>query len=175
MVHAYEERLLDLLRDDSLGGKLCAELGAQGLACVAASSNSFLELVYAVVQRDRAGLLDSAIAIAQQSREQQHKQAVCWLAALLLRKAPDSAADVVERLLKLPNVPKSVAEQLVSAGVRVSYAQLLAAANSMVAGVEVWVQAQQQLGIQTDIPAAAVAICCGGEWVSGASAVATAL
>jgi hypothetical protein len=42
--------------------------------------------------------------------------------------------------------------------VRVSYAQLLAAANSMVAGVEVWVQAQQQLGIQTDIPAAAVAI-----------------
>jgi hypothetical protein len=32
--------------------------------------------------------------------------------------------------------------------------------------VEVWVQAQQQLGIQTDIPAAAVAICCGSNWVS---------
>jgi hypothetical protein len=41
----------------------------------------------------------------------------------------------------------------------------------MVAGVEVWVEEQQQLGIQTDIPAAAVAICCGKEWVSGTRAV----
>uniref|UniRef100_A0A383VCX7 Uncharacterized protein n=1 Tax=Tetradesmus obliquus TaxID=3088 RepID=A0A383VCX7_TETOB len=34
----------------------------------------------------------------------------------------------------------------------------------MLAGVEVWVQAQQQLGIRTDIPAVAVSICCGGDW-----------
>uniref|UniRef100_A0A383WDR5 Uncharacterized protein n=1 Tax=Tetradesmus obliquus TaxID=3088 RepID=A0A383WDR5_TETOB len=34
----------------------------------------------------------------------------------------------------------------------------------MVPGVEVWVQAQQQLGVQTDIPAAAVTICCGCNW-----------
>jgi hypothetical protein len=75
-----------------------------------------------------------------------------------------------EQLLAMPNVPLDVAKQLVSAGMRVSYAQLLAAAHSMVAGVEVWVQAQQQLGIQTDLPAAAVAICCGEDWVSGGSA-----
>jgi hypothetical protein len=70
------------------------------------------------------------------------------------------------QVLTLPAVPLIEAKQLVSAGLRLSYAQLLAAANNMVAGVEVWVQAQQQLGIQTDIPAAAVAICCGGDWVS---------
>jgi hypothetical protein len=54
-----------------------------------------------------------------------------------------------------------MATRLVAAGVRISYAQLLAAANSMVAGLEVWVHAQEQLGIQTDIPAAAEAVCTG--------------
>jgi hypothetical protein len=53
------------------------------------------------------------------------------------------------------------AEQLVAAGMRITYAQLLAAADNMVAGVEVWVQAQQALGITTDIPAVAAAVCCG--------------
>jgi hypothetical protein len=50
--------------------------------------------------------------------------------------------------------------------VRITYAQLLAAAHSMVAGVEVWVQAQQCLGVHTNIPALAAAICCGEDWVS---------
>jgi hypothetical protein len=94
---------------------------------------------------------------------------VWWLASLLLRKAPDNAADVAERMLNLPSVPMNMALQLVSAGVRISYAQLLAAANRMVAGVEVWVQAQQQLNTPGDTPRAAVAICCGHKWVSGAS------
>jgi hypothetical protein len=52
------------------------------------------------------------------------------------------------------------------------YAQLLEAARKLVAGVEVWVQAQQQLGVPTDIPAAAEAMCCSSiskiyvHWVS---------
>ncbi|KAF6251406.1 hypothetical protein COO60DRAFT_1560445 [Scenedesmus sp. NREL 46B-D3] len=54
--------------------------------------------------------------------------------------------------------------RLLSAGMRITYAGLLKAAGDMVAGVEVWVQAQQQLGIQSDIPALAVAVCCGGDW-----------
>ncbi|KAF6247231.1 hypothetical protein COO60DRAFT_1649584 [Scenedesmus sp. NREL 46B-D3] len=54
--------------------------------------------------------------------------------------------------------------RLLSAGMRIIYAGLLKAAGDMVAGVEVWVQAQQQLGIQSDIPALAVAVCCGGDW-----------
>jgi hypothetical protein len=66
-------------------------------------------------------------------------------------------------------VAKQFAEQLFAAGMRITYAQLLAAADSMVEGVEVWVQAQQALGIDTDIPAIAVAVCCGDPdaWVSG--------
>jgi hypothetical protein len=36
---------------------------------------------------------------------------------------------------------------------------LTEAANAMVAGVEVWLQAQQQLGVETDVPAAAVVMC----------------
>jgi hypothetical protein len=60
----------------------------------------------------------------------------------------------------------SWSQQLVTAGVRISYAQLLAAANSMVAGAEVWVLAQRALAETSDIPATAVAVCCGGPWVS---------
>jgi hypothetical protein len=142
------------------------ELGIQGLACLETTNRAFQKLVHAAVGRERLALLESALATARHSREQQHRQAVGWLAGLLLRKAPDSAADVTQRLIYLSSVPLDCAKQLVSAGVRVSYAQLLAAANSMVAGVEVWVQAQQQLGIEHDIPAAAVAICCGDHWVS---------
>jgi hypothetical protein len=63
-------------------------------------------------------------------------------------------------------VPLNSAKALVAAGVRVTYAQLLAAANSMVAGVEVWVQAQDQLGVPADIPQSAVSICCSELWVS---------
>jgi hypothetical protein len=47
----------------------------------------------------------------------------------------------------------------VEGGVRINYAQLLAAAHNMVAGVDVWLHAQQQMGIQTDIPAGAAAVC----------------
>uniref|UniRef100_A0A383VP01 Uncharacterized protein n=1 Tax=Tetradesmus obliquus TaxID=3088 RepID=A0A383VP01_TETOB len=94
-------------------------------------------------------------------------QAVGWLAALLLRKAPAAAADVMTRLLNFPAVPLKVAVRVVQAGVdagvRITYAQLLAAADSMVAGVEVWVQVQQQLGVQSDIPAAAAAVCCSDD------------
>jgi hypothetical protein len=77
-----------------------------------------------------------------------------------------AAADVLHRLLHLPHVPLQQAQQLVAAGVRMPYAQLLSAARSMVAGVEVWVQAQQQLEVASDILAAAVAICCDQDWVS---------
>jgi hypothetical protein len=54
---------------------------------------------------------------------------------------------------------------------RVSYAQLLSAADGMVEGVEVRVLAQQQLGVQTDIPEDAVDIRLGDSsvfkrWVS---------
>jgi hypothetical protein len=40
-----------------------------------------------------------------------------------------------------------------------NFSQLEKAANKMVPGVEVWVQAQQQPNGMTDIPPAAVALC----------------
>jgi hypothetical protein len=54
-----------------------------------------------------------------------------------------AAADVLQRVVHLPHVHLQQAKQLVAAGVRIPFAQLLGAANSMVAGEEVWVQAQQ--------------------------------
>jgi hypothetical protein len=63
-----------------------------------------------------------------------------------------------EHVVRYPAVAEWQAVQFCGTGVRISYAQLLDAANSMVAGVEVWVQAQRQLEIETDISAAAVAI-----------------
>jgi hypothetical protein len=84
-----------------------------------------------------------------------------WWLLGLAPAAVAAAASLGQRLFSIPDVPRDIAKQLVSAGVRITYAQLLAAANAMVAGVEVWVQAQQQLSIHTDIPAAATAICMG--------------
>jgi hypothetical protein len=92
----------------------------------------------------------------------QHKDAIVWL----LHQAPIRAPDISARLFALPAVPSRFAEELVAAGVRIMYAQLLAAADSIVAGVEVWVQAQQQLRVKSDIPAIAAAICCRKRWVS---------
>jgi hypothetical protein len=145
--------------------QLSKELNLQRLACLGACSKRCKTSVHSVVVREGLGLLDSAVDAARHNG-QQHRQAVWWIAALLLHKAPETAADVVQRLLSTPQVPLEAAKRLVAAGMRVSYAQLLAADNSMVAGVEVWVQAQQQLGAKHDISEAAVPICCGEDWVS---------
>jgi hypothetical protein len=90
--------------------------------------------------------------------QEQHRQAVVWL--LLAVPAVAAAATTADLLSHVPTVPIAWALQLVETGVHITYAQLLAAARNMVAGVEVWVQAQQQLGVQTDIPEVAVAVCC---------------
>jgi hypothetical protein len=145
---------------------LCEKLSVDGLARLATCSKASSADVQTILTKESFGILQRALDTARHSGEQQHHQAVAWLAAVLLRNVPAIAADVTERLVNLPSVPINTAKQLVAAGMRITYAQLLAAAQSMVAGVEVWVQAQQQLGIQTDIPTLAVAICCGDDWVS---------
>jgi hypothetical protein len=96
---------------------------------------------------------------------QLHVRAAIWL----LHKAPKAAtaAGVADNAVRIPGMPLQWAMHLLEAGVRISYTHLLAAAKSMVAGVEVWVLAWMHLGIPpTDIPAAALAICCRGCWVS---------
>jgi hypothetical protein len=169
---------------------LCMHISLQGFACLATCSKSLHDDVTAILCAELLRYLDVAVHTAHSTKQQHqsigrlsedapvlwkavlyHYQAVAWLAALLLRTAAASAADITERLLNLPEMPCLVCvKPLVSAGVRITHAQLLAAADSMVAGAELWVQAQQQLGVETDIPPAAVAICCrggccGGDWV----------
>jgi heme/copper-type cytochrome/quinol oxidase subunit 1 len=79
-------------------------------------------------------------------------------------------ANVQQRLTHVPHVPLQQAQQPVAAGVHISYAQLLEAASSMVAGVEVWVQARHQAASFNlfVIPVEVFAICCCSavSWVS---------
>jgi hypothetical protein len=158
----------------------CTCLGLQSLACLALCSRSLKKACQAAVVREAPQLLDPiTVAATHGQLREHHQQAAVWLAGLLQRTAEPTtattAADVAEQLICLPSVDLSWAVQLVEAGVRISHSQLLHAASSMLAGVEVWVQAQQQLGVQTDILAVAVAICCDDEWVSGSWAVSVRL
>jgi hypothetical protein len=148
---------------------LCEKLGLDGLARLATCSKALKTTIETVLVKDSLNLLDRAVDTTRQTEQQQKQEMVAWLATNLLRKAPALAVDVSERLIHLPSVLLATAKQLVKVGVRITCVQLLAAANSMVAGVEVWVQAQRELGIQTDIPALAVTICCDDDWVSSGS------
>jgi hypothetical protein len=160
----------------------CTQLGPIGLACLAATSKQMRTACTTIMQLDARRLLLGALdaagaagaavgpaasigsAPAASSAAYKSLQSVAWL----LEAVPSviTAEDIAERLVHTPAVPLACAVQLVAAGVRVSCKQVLAAADSMVPGVEVWVQAQEHLGVQTDIPAAAIAICCGSNWVS---------
>jgi hypothetical protein len=131
------------------------ELGLQGLACLASSSRTL---------RDASKNAATTEALSLSNVELGHKKAaaVVWL----LQQAPSQAPAISAKLFTLPVESLEGAKELVSAGVRITYAQLLAAANSMVKGLELWVQAQQHLQVKTDIPPLAVAICCERQWVS---------
>jgi hypothetical protein len=162
------------------------KLGLQGLACLASSSRQLRQECVDLAKRDAHALLFKAVppvkpsetlaesaeaaaaAVPPPSLADQRLQPVLWLAHVAPSVATSvlEAEDVLRRLVHLPHVPVQQAQQLVAAGVRMPYAQLLAAARSMVAGAEVWVQAQQQLGVASDVPAAALEICCGQDWVS---------
>jgi hypothetical protein len=116
-------------------------------------------LVHAVNAAAKDEHSPNAADPAVRKKEQQHVRAVAWLLHVTPQAA--TATTAAEQLLRLPGVPLGVAKQFVEAGMRISFAQLQAAANSMVSGVEVWMAAQQQLGVVTDIPTAVVEFCCG--------------
>jgi hypothetical protein len=147
---------------------LCTHLGLKALACLAPSSRSLRDTCYSLVRLDSKRWLQRAI---DEAEEPQHWQSAVWV----LQVAPSAVAAAAQQLVCRPAVPLDIAKKLVATGVRIAYSQLLAAAQSMVEGVEVWVQAQQQLGINTDVPAAAIAACNGATrqmyltWVSQAA------
>jgi hypothetical protein len=95
--------------------------------------------------------------VVHRQQVEQHTQAVAWL--LQAAPAVATAAGTAEHLLGIPALPFSFALQLVTAGVRVSYSQLLAAASNMVAWVEVWALAQWEHGVHSDLPEKAMYVC----------------
>jgi hypothetical protein len=141
------------------------QLGLHGLACLAACSKQY-KAASAATAGSAAGLFlkDALIAAhtaggakyAASSSLEQHMQAVTWL--LRIVPSATTAATAAKRLLSIPNVPLPMAKQLVEAGVRMKFAQLTAAAEKMVPGVDVWVLAQRQQGVPTDIPGLAVSL-----------------
>jgi hypothetical protein len=156
-----EQRIDSLLHSCPV---LCTELGLQGMARLATSSKSMRVTCHSIVSSGRATWLVSATGIQE---EAQRLQAAAWVL-----QATPVAAYTAEVLVRAPSLPLHIAKQIVAAGARVTFTPLLAAASSMAAGLEVWVQAQKELGIRTDIPSAAEAICCSSirdiyiNWVS---------
>jgi hypothetical protein len=63
-----------------------------------------------VICQDGLALLNAALTTAQHDQKQQKQ--VQWLATMLLRKAPHTAADVTQQLLKWPKAPLHAAKQL---------------------------------------------------------------
>jgi hypothetical protein len=149
-------------------------LGLHGLARVAASSKHLRDACIAIARRDARSLLSHALdqTFDDETEQEWQLQAVLWLWQVAPFEAAEAAAtDVAEQLVRMPAGRLHWAVRLVAAGVFITHKHLLAAARSMVPGVEVWVQAQQHLELYTDIPAAAVAVCCGDiagimAWVS---------
>jgi hypothetical protein len=144
------------------------QLGLQGLACLAASNKHLRDTALEYARGDAANLLLDAVqaastpATAAASAQLTARcdvvsitPAITWLLGI----APACSAAAAECLLLIPAVPASCAAQLVAAGVRISYAQLLSAASSMAEGVEVWMQAEHELNVKHDIPNAAIMLC----------------
>jgi hypothetical protein len=124
-------------------------LGLHGLACLAMSSKTLQQASHSVIRMNAREWLQPATKSADAAQVQS-----------VLTAAPAAVEAGTEHLPCMPGVPLNIAKILVTAGLRISHAQLTAAANSMAAGVEVWVEAQQQLGVDSDIPSIAAAICC---------------
>jgi hypothetical protein len=132
-----------------------AGLGLQALTILSTASKQLRDQCLAVVCSDTKHLLLQPLASVDHKKQQ---EAVDWL----LRVAPTlaKATGLAECIVQLPAPPLPIAKQLVSAGMRISYKQVLAAAHGIVARVEVWVQAQKKLRKFGKIPSAIVSICC---------------
>lgn len=70
--------------------------------------------------------------------------------------------EMIEHMLRIPNVPAAVAAATVEAGQRFTYPQLLSAVKATVPGVEVWVKIYRHLGIicPLGMHPAAERLCC---------------
>jgi hypothetical protein len=143
-----------------------ASFGLKALARLAMCNKQLQTWCQGVVHSCAKDLLLHTLANAQQVRNMNKLQhGVAWV--VHLAPGVTTAAGVAEAVVQIPMLPRPIAVQLVEAGVRVSFVKLLDAAQSMVAGVEVWVQVQWERGVSgRDIPEAAASICRGGYFMS---------
>jgi hypothetical protein len=180
---------------DRLSGVLpfmAIHIGLQGVYSLAASSKQLRAACSAIIRQDATSLLLEAVKEASATaaaaaaakaasaaaghsvvKEQAHHQAVLkqqvqavqWL--LQLHPSAATAAGAAERLLHTPLMSEALVRVLIHSGVRITFAQLIDAADSMVEGLEVWVPllAIVQEG-QRDMPMAVFTICSPGCWVS---------
>jgi hypothetical protein len=113
---------------------------------------------------------DPAAEDAAQDKAVLQQQAQAVQCLLQLHPSAATAAGVHHRLLHTPAMPEAIARVLIASGMRVRFAQLVAAANSMVEGVEVWGQLMSNVHAldpeQCDMPMATFAICFPSNWVS---------
>lgn len=94
--------------------------------------------------------------------QKQHRsqQGVSWLlqaaAGSLFEPPTQHSRQTISVLTGLSHVPLPLAKELVQAGMRVSYEQVVAAAKQLTAEAEVWLRVQQQQGVETDVPVYAI-------------------
>jgi hypothetical protein len=164
-------KVLGLLRDNCR-----KQLGLQRPARLACCSKEFRKITSISTQKDAAdvllGKLEAAEAAAKAAAADTaatghitHAEPFRGVKAMLklLHSWPALPADMLARMEWLPSVRLQQAQKLLAAGVRIHYPELLAAASSMVPGLEVWEKAQKLEGIQSDIPAAAALMTACGD------------
>lgn len=143
--------------------RLCAssrQLQQQILHLLAAGSYLLArQLLHKTLQQVSAAAEPEVRLSSREKPIWQLERGISWL----LSEVPIPQQLIVNdtpHFISIPRIPWSTTKQLVAAGARVTYQQLLSAAHNGLQGIHNWVLAQQQLGVRTDVPAAAEAVCC---------------
>lgn len=158
-------------------------LGAEGVARLSASSKHFKQLL---IQQLTAGERHLArrwlLTAVQQAASCRYGKVsleeattfgtACSTIDWLLKTAlisPEMLAQDSVQYLSIPNVPLNICEQLVKAGVRVNYEDLVSAARNCVERLHHWVQACDNVGSSATLEPSVRAVCCHTFTVSSIS------
>lgn len=137
--------------------------GLVSLVYIGSATKASQDLTTLLVQQNLQDIILRAVQAAADclaaSSDQKHLQVLKWL----LKAAGQAAVSRVDAapILQVPTVPTAAAAALVSAGLRVTYQQLIKAASNCVPGFEVWMKAHEELGVpNVFVPGWAAAVCC---------------
>lgn len=171
-------RLIDVVRFGT-----CSQSMARACHQQLVLGNSMLahQLLQAAVDEAAAPHFDTSPSAwwkkeVAKRRAAQFKRAVAWLLdsmnskPLFRQQMQNSATETATVALLVHKgtlvIPPDLAKRLVESGLRVGYNQLVEAARAGVPGIEVWSRAQQQCGVETDVPEYAKYAALGSwEWL----------